>query len=57
MLLCFTNISAEILQLMLGYKFFTKRHILMNFWQNTVTIKASKIICAKGALLWHLKRW
>jgi len=48
MLLCFTNISAEILLHTLGYYFFTAHLILVHFCQMLLTLKASKIICAKA---------
>jgi hypothetical protein len=52
---CFTNISAKILQHILGYSICTERHILVPFCLILFPFKASKIICAKAALLWHQK--
>jgi hypothetical protein len=55
MLFCFTNISAEILLHVLGYSFYTQHHILAHICQMLLQLKASKIISAKAALLWHQK--
>jgi hypothetical protein len=57
MLLCFANISAEILLHILGYSFCTEHHILVHFCLMLLPLKASKITCAKAALLRHLKYW
>jgi hypothetical protein len=54
-LLCFANISAEILQHILSYTLCAQCHILAHVCQNAVAFKASKIICAKATLLWHQK--
>jgi hypothetical protein len=55
MLFCFTNISSEVLLHVLGYSFCFERHILVHFCQMLLPLEASKIICAKAALLWHQK--
>jgi len=47
-LLCFTNISSEILLHILGYGFCTESHILENFCQMLLPLKTSKIIFAKA---------
>jgi hypothetical protein len=41
MLFCFTNISAEILLLVLGYSICTKCHILVHFCQMLLPSKSS----------------
>jgi hypothetical protein len=53
MLLCFTNILAEISQHILSYSFCAEHHILVHFCQSLLPLKASKIICAKAFLLWY----
>jgi hypothetical protein len=53
MLFCFANISAEMLLHIIGYNFCTEPHILAHFLQMLVPLRASKIICAKAALLCH----
>jgi len=54
----FTAISAEILLHILGYSSFcTERHIFAHFCQMPLPLKASKIICAKAAVLWRQKCW
>jgi hypothetical protein len=57
MLFCFTDPLAETLKHIFGYSFCTKHHILALFSQMQLPLKASKIICAKDALLWHQKCW
>jgi hypothetical protein len=52
MLFPFTNISALILLYVLGYSFWTEHHILANVHSMPLPLKASKIFCAKAALLW-----
>jgi hypothetical protein len=49
----FTNICAEILLHILGCGFCTEHHILAQFSQMLLPIKALKIKCVKGALLCH----
>jgi hypothetical protein len=51
LLLCSTNILAENLLHLLGYSFCGEFHILVHFCQMVLSLKASKIICAKAALL------
>ncbi len=53
LLLCSANILAENLLHLLGYSFCGESHILVRFCQMVLSLKASKIICAKAALLWH----
>jgi hypothetical protein len=48
---------AEILLHILGYSICAKRHILAQSCQMLLPLKASNIICAKAALLWHQKCW
>jgi hypothetical protein len=55
MLSCFNHNSAEILLRDLGYSFCTKHQILVYFCQMLLKLTASKIICAKAALLWGQK--
>jgi hypothetical protein len=52
MLFCFANISAEILLLILGCSFCIEHPILTHFCPMLLPLKASKISCAKAALLW-----
>jgi hypothetical protein len=47
MLFCYTNISADILLLVLGYDFHTKQHFLAHFYQMLLPLKASKILAPK----------
>jgi hypothetical protein len=47
MLFCFDNISAEILQHILGYSFCAKSHILEHFCQTLLLTRASKIYLGK----------
>jgi hypothetical protein len=42
MLLCFTNISAEILLHILDYNFYIERHILAQLCQLMLPLKTSK---------------
>jgi hypothetical protein len=51
MLFCFTNISDEILLHVLGYTFSVECHILAQFCQLLLPLKALKIISAKVPLL------
>jgi len=53
MLSCFNHNSAEILLRVLG--FCTEHRILVHFCQMLLKLTASKIICAKAALLWGQK--
>ncbi len=39
----------------LCYSFCSKRHILLHFWHMLLSLKASKVICAKAAPLLHQK--
>jgi hypothetical protein len=51
MLFCFTNISDEIFVHCLGYTFSAEHHILSQFCQLLLLLKALKIISAKMPLL------
>jgi hypothetical protein len=55
MLFCFTNIFAEILLHTLGNRFNNDYSILANFWQKALPLKASRMLCAKDALIWCQK--
>jgi hypothetical protein len=50
-LFCFTNISAEILLHILGYRFCAEDHILAHFYYMGKQLEASKIVRAKATLL------
>ncbi len=52
MLFCFTNIFAEILLHTLGNRFNNDYSILAHFWQTALPLKASRMLCAKDALIW-----
>jgi hypothetical protein len=56
-LLCFTNICAEIFLPILVFSFWTQRHILADFSKMLLSLKASKIRGAKGAMLCRRKCW
>jgi hypothetical protein len=51
MLLCFTNIVADILHNILCRSFPTKRHILAGFHQMQLPLKSLKTTYAKAALI------
>jgi len=52
MVLCFTNLSAEILLHILINILCPEHHILAHFCQMLLPLKTLEIICAKAALLW-----
>jgi hypothetical protein len=56
-LFCFSNISAEILWHILGYRFCYESHILAHFCQLLLPSRASKNTCPKAAKLWRQKCW
>ncbi len=55
MLLCLTNICAKILLQNFVHRICTQCHILAQFYQMLLPLKAFKIICVTAALLWHQK--
>jgi hypothetical protein len=48
MMLCFTNINAEILLYILGYSFCTEHHVLPHFFKCAIAVKHSKIYLRKS---------
>jgi hypothetical protein len=57
MVYCFTNISDIILWHILGCCFCAEHLVVTHFYQMLLPLKASEIICAKAALLWHQNVW
>ncbi len=48
MIICFTNINAEILLHILGYCFYTEHHILAQFFKCAIAFKHVKIYLRKS---------
>jgi hypothetical protein len=57
LLLCFTNMFAEILVHVIGYCYCAEHHALEKFCHLLLPSKTSEIICAKAAFMCYQKCW